>query len=524
MGINKKKGVALVAAVFIVLIMFIISTGVLVLIRKSVDDMDIKRNKTKLFYAAEGGLNHALRKLRMSSINNFAAGNDEGLNGHTMVIDGIHVTLQSSYSAMNGWTISSIASRSASPSGKSLAVKNTLSGIRTTGLTNNAVAMASDMNKDLEFASGNPNDPGSLTSSQDMIIGNQYFGGVLNIDVMPVFDGVVNSASKTASVRKNEAGTQWYYNGTNMTRILKRIETGRYSYGIWDKTDGNSYKEGDAAMTERMSSVFPSGYNGNQPEVDFLSDVVETYTTLKNMSTSQVMPTGYSTADVTVTDNKVKVKLGTTIKEYTLTSSCNMIVFPSNYKTVNFNECVVGSDVTFVLETGTAVLKGDIYYKGMTTGIDDKNKAWGVDNDNIETLRQNVANVSQKFGLIAYQGNVTIDSSVGDKKEKIVNDHLLLNGGFYCPNGQFGANSPKNASKFTGSKRVINVGSILIDTKGLYRSGTQGITAVLTGDYRYSRGIRPVGFKQLIVQSPSDGQFYIIVSDDMNWSSENITY
>ncbi len=520
-----RKGFALLTAVFIVLIMFIISTGILVLIRKSVDDMEIKRSRTKLFYAAEGGLNHALRRLRMSSVSNFAAGNDEGINGRTMVIDGVNVTLQSSFSALDGWTLSAIASRSASPTGKAVAVKNTLSGIRTTGLTNNAVAMASDMNKDLEFASGNPNDPGAATSSQDMIIGNQYFGGVLNIDVMPVFDGTVNSASNTASVRKNEAGTQWYYNGTNMTDILRRVEMGRYYYGLWDKTDGNSYKEGDAAMAERMSEVFPSGYNGNQPEVDFLNDVVEPYSTLSSMSNSVVLPTGYSTAEVTVTDNKVKVKLSSSVtKEYTLSGFCNMVVFPKNYTTVNFNECVIGSDVTFVLETGTAVIKGDIYYKGIETGLDDKTKAWGVDRDNIETLRQEIAGVPQNFGLIAYTGNVTIDYSVGDTKAEVENDHLLLSGGFYCPKGQFGANNQTNARKFFGAKRIINVGSVMMDSKGLYRSGTQGITAVLTGDYRYSRGIRPIGFKQLVVQSPSDGQFYIIVSDEMNWSSVNTTY
>lgn len=519
---SEKKGAAMIVAVFIVLILSMTSVGILFLIKKSVDDMNFKRTKMKLFYAAEGGLNHGLRRLKMASLGEFASGNVPNLNGYKINVGGIPVTLSSSFSSTDGWTISALAS----DAGGFRSVKNTLAEIRSTGLSANAVAMASDMNSNLEFASGNPNDPGQLNSSQDMIIGSQYFGGLLNMDGMPVFDGIVTSASGTSSFRQNEAGQSWYDNGKNYTDILREIEAGRYFYGIWDKSDGgNDYKEDPAKMSGRFSQVFPSGYNGNQDEVDFINNVVEPYNSIKNMMNTTILPTGYSSAEVTVKeDNTVIVKYGTgfsaTTEEFEISSSNNIFAFPENYTSVIFNESVVNTNVSFVLEEADAVIRGDIYYKGVENGVDDQPKAWGADRDNIDGLRSDISGLSQTFGLIAYKGNITIDSTVGDSQDEILNDQLLLNGAFYCPLGQFGANDKINAQKFKGSKRVVNVGSVLMDSKGLYRSGTQGVTCVLTGDPRLAMGRRPLGFKQLLVYNESDGQYYIVVSDQMKWSSE----
>lgn len=518
---SGKKGAAMIAAVFIVLILFIISGGILFLIRKSVDDMTRKRTEMRLFYAAEGGLNHALRRLRMASLGEFASGSVPNLNGYRINVGGIPVTLNSSFSTADGWTLSALASGA----GGGVSVRNTLSEIRSTGLSANAVAMASDMNSNLEFASGNPNDPGQLNSSQDMIIGSQYFGGLLNMDGMPVFDGVVTSASRTYSYRQNESGQSWYNNGKNYTDILREIEAGRYFYGIWDKSDGNDYKEDNAKMASRFAQVFPSGYNGNQDEVDFINNVVETYTTIKNMLSTTILPTGYTSAEVTVReDNTVIVKYGTgfsaTTEEFEINSMSNIFAFPKNYKTVTFNESAVNTDVSFVLEEGSAVIRGDIYYKGIETGFDDQNKAWGAQRENIDDIRSQISGLSQTFGIIAYKGNITIDSTVGDSQSEITDDHLLLNGAFYCPLGQFGANDKTNAQKFKGSKRVVNVGSVMMDSKGLYRSGNSGVTCVLTGDPRLAMGRRPLGFKQLLVYNESDGQYYIVVSDQMKWSSK----
>jgi hypothetical protein len=513
---SGKKGAALIVAVFTVLILFIISSGILFLLRRSVDDMAEKRTRMKLFYAAEGGLNHGLRRLRLASINEFASGSVPNLNGYSIDIGGIPVSLSASHSSIKGWTISALASGAVG----NMSVSNTLSEIRSTGLSANAVAMASDMNSTLEFASGNPNDPGQLTSSQDMIIGSQYFGGLLNMEGMPVFDGIVTSASRTRSYRQNEAGQSWYNNGKNYTDILREIETGRYFYGIWDKSDGNSYKEDNAKMSERLAQVFPSGYNGNQDEVDFINNVAESYNDIKNLSNTNLLPTGYTAAEVTVRDdNTVVVKYGTETEKFVITSTSNIFAFPKNYKTVTFNESVINSDVSFVLEEGSAVIKGDIYYKGIENGLDDRNKAWGVNRGNIDDLRSQISGLSQTFGIIAYKGNITIDSTVGDSQDEILNDQLLLNGAFYCPRGQFGANDKTNAQKFKGSKRVINVGSVMMDSKGLYRSGTSGVTCVLTGDPRLEIGRRPLGFKQLLVYNQSDGQYYIVISDQMKWSS-----
>lgn len=518
---SGKKGAAMIVAVFIVLILFIISGGILFLLRKSIDDMTDKRTKMRLFYAAEGGLNHGLRKLRLASVSDFSSGTVSNLNGYTLNVGGIPVTLSSSYNPADGWTISA----QASASGGSRSVKNTLAEIRSTGLSANAVAMASNMNSNLEFASGNPNDPGQLNSSQDMIIGSQYFGGLLNMDGIPVFDGIVTSASNTSSYRRNESGQSWYHNGKNYTDILREIEAGRYFYGIWDKSDGKDYKEDPAKMAGRFGQVFPSGYNGNQDEVDFINNVVETYTTIKNMMNTTILPTSYTSAEVTVKDdNTVVIKYGTgfsaTTEEFEISSSNNIFAFPKNYKTVIFNESVINTNVSFVLEEANAVIRGDIYYKGVENGVDDQPKAWGADRDNIDGLRSDISGLFQTFGLIAYKGNITIDSTVGDSQDEILNDQLLLNGAFYCPLGQFGANDKINAQKFKGSKRVVNVGSVMMDSKGLYRSGNSGVTCVLTGDPRLAMGRRPLGFKQLLVYNESDGQYYIVVSDQMKWSSE----
>ena len=96
-------------------------------------------------------------------------------------------------------------------------------------------------------------------------------------------------------------------------------------------------------------------------------------------------------------------------------------------------------------------------------------KADGVDKNKLRTIDDAIyEDINSSFGLITFNGNISIDSSVGNENSKITDDCLLLTGGFYCPNGKFGIDE---SAGFAGTKRVINFGSLLMDTKGLYRHG-----------------------------------------------------
>lgn len=516
---KNKKGAALIIAIFITTVLLILSGGLLTLVRYSIDQTFDKQNEQKLFYAAEAGLNHGLRKLQMSSVYNFNSGSVSGLEGHIFEIDNMKVVISSAYNSDDGWTLKSTASFPNNSDGKS--VINTLSNIRSASMTDMSMAMASSMEINLEFASSLENqNNGDINSAQDINSGDQYFGGTVNIEGKPIFDGEITSASKSKSDRKDEKGSHWYKNGKNLATTLQEIVSGTYLYGIWDKTNGSIYNEDENQMTSRLGDIFPNGYNGNQNAVDFRNNVAYDYNTLSSFSSSIILPTSYKAVEVTIQDNLLKLDYGTFTDEITLSSLGNTIIFPKNYNTININESIIGTELTLAAEKATFTIKGDIYYKGLEN-YDDMSKAWGADLSNIEELKNKVSSVSYTFGLITYQGDITIDSFVGDTNDKILNDCLLLTGAYFTPNGTFGVNDTNNAKKFKGAKRLINLGSVLMDTKGLYRSNGLGITATLTNDDRFSKkSVRPIGFKQLVVRSASDNQDYIMLAKNgMNWSS-----
>jgi len=119
---------------------------------------------------------------------------------------------------------------------------------------------------------------------------------------------------------------------------------------------------------------------------------------------------------------------------------------------------------------------------------------------------------------------------------------VVLSGSFYCPNGEFGIRSSdgfKKDGKFA-QLRVATIGSVVMYTKGLYRSGltswgnwqsgwakisykyeeSTGIAALMAPDDRSLHGIRPPGFKQLVVMINGVEHFELDNSSEWTYKFE----
>jgi len=125
------KGMSLVMAIMIVTIMMILSAGVFFVVGSTNSMVANKEQEMRLFYAAEGGLNHGLRQLRSLSVAAFQ--NGTGFTTQTLTIGGVNVVVACQNTATSGVAHYTITATAGVANGRR--VVNTLTDVFNEGIS-----------------------------------------------------------------------------------------------------------------------------------------------------------------------------------------------------------------------------------------------------------------------------------------------------------------------------------------------------------------------------------------------------
>jgi len=537
--LRRGKGSALIVALMVVLIISITAAGLIFVATQQRRMVAGETAQTRLFYAAESGMAIAIKRLRVMTMDQFInpTADDKVLvsNIPDVEINGCTVDLTSTWnSADDYWTLTAVATDENSK--KTCTV--TLDKIQCQAFTDNSVTISEDMPRSVQFVGVDPN--GTAYQANDMLLGNLFFGGMINILRDPVFEGVVKSSSPKKSIRSiadiyaEDANTNT--DATGLTDMQRLMASSKYANGIWDMS---KLTESADNMKTRYSKVFPDGYTGNSGTIDKTKDVVATFDDVKNSATRPSAVKNPYIVTVGANDN-VNVKIE---KDYiTVTpipagweSTNGKKPFNANNNTILFDgdrtennriaiqESVISGNLTVMSKNVDIEVLGDIKYEELVgpynsavSGYTNREYQWancsvnGVrTGNNIENLAKTLQtnNVQSMFGCVSEAGNIWLGKELCADMRDIMNV-TVLSGVFYAPNGKFGIReaTDNGAAKYG----TINTAGTVTDQNGWYEgSGGSVLTRIVVVG---SAMMKSVGkFRQI----PSD----IVIPATQEWQS-----
>jgi len=563
---QNKNGSALIVALMVTLIIIITASGMIFIASAQNKAINTEVVNTRTFYAADAGLVQAIKVLRNVTYAQFAtpsASAEAIITGaQDFELNGCVVDLTSSWENNNTWTLTSKATDKITGN----ICEATMANIRPQSIAEYTSAIEEDMPPSVVYAGKDP-DSGVYEAS-DMMLGNLFFGGLINIIRDPVFDGnVVSSASKKSirnifNVYDEDANTN--AEGTGLTDIQRAMFANQYNNGIWDKS---VLSENVEDMKPRYRKIFPNGYEGNSGEIDNTQDVVASFAEILNPTTRPSAVKNPYIIDIEASDD-IKITFGDgwvkvdpkpqnwqySNKPFGDGHSRNAILIRGASTEINrvaIMESTISGNITLMTEHADIEILGDIKYKKLiplyNSAINscgsvnvgnwwapnyvDAIYPWANNAQNIKDLGlalQN-SNSTSNFGCIAENGNVWLGKELLFDWADIYGV-TLLSGTFYAPNGKFGARDitdngatefgtindwfkPNDKSVLT---RIVVLGSALMKSIGMYRNSdnTRGFEGTFCNDYRQSvDGLFPAAFKPL---RTSDG--WIFNEDLTRWS------
>jgi hypothetical protein len=536
---GSRKGSTFLFAIFISMLLMILLGGTITMFNHNDQIVETVLEDTSLFYAAQAGANHAKYILEKQDLDDFTGGKAHlpvkfvrnfTLNGCTVDIDAAFIPAHDDLP--NTYTASATASLNGKSVTQTYEFINYIKFGKGTG-------MVSDMKKGTEFAGNGSSNPSAVNF--DTFIGDMYFGGLLNMKNIPIFNGKVESACDLPSKRskENDSYNYWqtrddYRLDGNQSSRLRRIKAGALATGIWDKSDFN---ESESEIDLRFSSIFPKGYQAVD-EINFDNDAVYSWSELDQNNISGVRTkkisssNGYVRVQVT-SDDKVKIYANNSTTTYNI-SDYNTFMFDSSISNIYFKESVVNSDIAFITSNGDFRVMDDIIVGGYS-GYAEKDESWAT-SGNIEDLRDKLYEDSKeglatgKISLITYNGDVLIHNAAGGNSsshsDETKDDILLLMAAIFAPKGVYGIGSSTSSfNSFpydSGSyKHVVSIGSVLMNQKAYFRSGGKGMYGKFCEDNRFSvDNLLPIGYKPLVVINGEHNSDPFIPTDDkmLRWS------
>ena len=329
-----------------------------------------------------------------------------------------------------------------------------------------------------------------------------------------------------------------------------------YKYGIFDHALQTSYTGTDAEkMTERYNQIFRNGNYVNKDEpINFDKSVL----TWNQLNTYAATPSAtVKPVKVTLTGSgEVQVQLyvdaqgtharingaghsNTVINVNNNGAVANNIIIidnSSNGNKVKILESAYNTDVSIAVKKGMVGIAGDIYpinLKNSSGYSNDNNKDYTDLTFNEITGTQDYVNDARnmlgnkpswgKFGLLNYEGDVLITQDNSSNSVGYNNKALLIAGAIYAPNGEFGLARTSDDLGYDGipiskyekdwfgnyqlikecmvSKKwfknglqVVTLGSVIVNRKAYYKSGTTGIAHQVNSDLRFVKGSPPPGY------------------------------
>ena len=476
--------------------------------------------------------------------------------------NGIEVELSSQYISSDG----SYNLVSTSKNSNSSNCTITISNLNPTGTLEFSQGMLGIMAKNLQYGSG------------DEFWGRTYFGDLFNFDGIPKFHGVVESASKLASIRTNgDLGDDVYgwgghifsygltynqivaldkHNNKTTWNFRNSEKFSPYQTGLWDKSTEEQaiLAESFDNTMDRMTEIFnpdfdpenpnssPTGnYKQGSPKIQlsstthdwfFLSDPAKESD--RNSEGIKEITIGYGATDiknvtVVVEKDSIKFKYTTGLnnnkKENFSLTQYNTILVPTlkdNNQVVKIHGEITNS-FTMATKSNSVVIDNDLYYSSLS---DFKNIARNtINNAKMKQIKRKMPSSDLYCGIIAgadltTNANIEIHKDAGDN-----NNSVLISAALYAPNGKFGTHNildeDNNGNYIWPDQRfigVINIGSVIFNTKGIYRSGGRGMYSYLNSDNRFVKGKTPFGFILGQVQDTATGEWGNRLGSDMIWS------
>ena len=558
---TSKKGVALVTALMVTMIIIIMAGGLVFLTTHQQRLVNSQTANDRLFYAAEAGLTKAVKRLRILNLKQFTApsSSDVAIISDLPVFDfnGTQVDITASWnSSLYSWTLSATANDMHTSQSCTIELDN----IKSQAFTNNSMTVQEDMPYSVRFVGVKS---GSEYQPNDMMLGNLFFGGRINIEADPIFKGKVTSSCKDLSIRTDNTVTEYDKNldPHGLSSSQRRMHSSQFSNGIWDLTPTS---ESVNAMKARYTDkIFRDGYEGNSASVDNTSDVVATFEDVRNYTTrpSAIKGEPY-VVQVGSNDNiSVTIEEGyITVNPKPAAWTTNRVRFDDNQNTILFDgestpnnriairESVISGNLTVMSKNVDIEIEGDIKYKELIAPYNTAiasytapfmwaNNATSAsqarNGDNISALAKilQTGNASSMFGCVSENGNIWLGNDLC-KNSNDIKDVTILSGAYYAPNGKFGIRvAGDNGDKLYGTiskkgsvdtqdgwypgdnggqvlTRVVVIGSAMMKSVGKFRQikGELDETAAASGQngywYYYDR---PVRYKQHKVKDATYG-------------------
>ena len=512
----KRKGSALIIAIMLILLFTIFISGLCTVSRVNLDLATARENKQELFWMAEGGMNALFSQYAKEHAK--VTPSFQSLNGVLPNYQGTGVALNYKYVPAFGGRGDSLEVK-ATKNGKSCFVR--LGNLQPTSIIEFGAVMTGDMK-------GTTSLYGTMTgethdANTDHFICKTYFAGRLQMDAFPWFEGKVVSSSNTDSKYYKWGHTNpENATGLEQTKYLTNkngdglLGDDTYAKGIYDGSADDFTNESKEHMQARYETIFTAseGFSHRDDPIPFEpGDVIKSWTDI-SVNKIDYTPQNNSSVQITFTDDKkvtIKEK-GYAKKEFDVSNSNgNVVRITGSPSKVVINESVIASDVTLIVEAADTYINGDIYYKGLDNcnGTDyttlthqDINTTNTAGKTPIVQLRDIIAAGDYpKFGLVNKLGSILTDKNMGADAVDGNDDALLIMGAYYAPNGQFGANKIGGSisSSYDGTLQTINIGSIIMKKKGVFKSNNNGLSVQFNSDLRFERGQMPPGFKEAAI-------------------------
>lgn len=556
---GEHKGSALVAAIMVTMIILIIAGGLIFVTGNQRKLTAGQIADDRLFYAAEAGLAKAVKRLRLLSMEQFTAPKaadvalvsnltDFDFNGATVDV------LASWNSTLLSWNLSAAATDK--NSGRKCVVA--LDNIMCQAFTSRSLIVQQDMPASVRFVGVKS---GSDYQPNDMMLGDLFFGGRINIEADPIFKGRVTSSSRDFSIRSANSVTEYNQdlNSGGLSSAQRLMHNSQFTNGIWDMTDLN--ESVNSMKTRYANKMFKDGYEGNSAAVENPGDVVASFDDVLNPAKrpSAIKGTPYVVNVGPADDVSVQIEDGyITVRpkpadweqaKMPFNDNQNAILFEGTGTAGNriaIKNSVINGNLTLMSRNVDIEIDGEIKYNelvgpynnaiaGFTYPFMWANNAVSASSprngDNVVDLAKKLqTNGSSMFGCVVENGNIWLGNDLC-KNSTDIRGVTMLNGAFYAPNGKFGirVNGDNGASDFgtiskKGSRdaqdgwypgsdglvltRVVLIGSVMMNSVGKFRQikgevDLEGNGSGPNGYWWYWD--RPTVYKQKMVKPASWG-------------------
>jgi len=536
---NKLKGMALIVVMMISTVILIMVGGLFTVIMTGTNLTSSNIDRTRLYYAAESGVNYGLYWLKSISLDSLnkkavAPGVANGFNNQNLILTVNNATVKLtvfvdtvSSSIATVWRLNSAAELN----GDSCIIQYRNIILRSPFdhcYFNNKVVSG-----------------GSITwfTKNQNFYGKTYFNGVIPLEwangEMPTFYGEVESHYNTLSYANG--GT-----GINFNDPL----LASYKYGI--KVQRTSGTMTNAAMLNSLNSdAFPFGYNQNVPAQP-LQEMTYTWPQLINKTLFPaskkitdfpgMSATSVGIVEITFTEDSagtavtgasfIKVRNSSKTSYVRQNSNTKMICIPSTFGDV-FVSGVVNSDISIITEADNVVVNGDLYSKGHEAFRDDDRSAFdGYTLANQSHPINQIINVNQQD----YNIGIMVGMNTTGAPNLYVNqngitgasDIILLTAGLFVPKGELRYYDKQPNLTATGIvdlswtkySKLITYGGFIGLTEGTTEnsSTTQGFSPNYINSPKFIAGQLPPGFRPAVEQDPVTGLNRNLFSDGFDWS------